>query len=102
GRVDALGKGKGIRDADRTERLAIFELYGTLCGEAGVPVLDALLNPKGGLFGRKEDPELRACAAVALGRVGSTSAQQALSRAAGEKDVIVRNAVARAMRGGNA
>jgi len=47
----------------------------------------------------REDPELRACAAVALGRIKSNSAQEALRKAANEKDVVVRNAVSRALRG---
>lgn len=101
-RVEATVKGREIRDADRTERLAFFELFGTLCGDGGVPYLDGLLNAKGGLFARKEDPELRASAAVALGRIGTASAREALQRAEGDKDVIVRNAVGRALRGGGA
>jgi hypothetical protein len=99
-KVTAAVKSKEIRDADRTERLAMFELFGILCGDGGVPYLAEVLNGKSGLFGRKEDPELRACAAVALGRVGTARAQAALQASAGEKDVVVRNAVARAMRGG--
>jgi len=99
-KVEAAVKGRELREADRTERLAFFELYGTLCGDAGVGFLDGLLNAKGGLFARKEDPELRACAAVALGRIGTASAREALHRADGDKEVIVRNAVSRAMRGG--
>ena len=100
GRVGAAVKSKDIREADRTERVLMFELYGTICGDGGVPFLDDLLNGKGGLFGRKEDPDIRACAAAALGKVSSLKAQQALQRALGEKDVIVRNAVNRATRGG--
>ncbi|MDQ8154097.1 MAG: HEAT repeat domain-containing protein [Gemmatimonadota bacterium] len=99
-RVEAAVKGKELRDADRTERLAFFELYGTLCGDGGVVYLDGILNAKGGLFARKEDPELRACAAVALGRIGSAAARDSLQRADGDKDVIVRNAVSRALKGG--
>lgn len=99
-KVEAVVKGKELREADRTERLAFFELYGTLCGDAGIPFLDGLLNAKGGLFTRKEDPELRACAAVALARVGSAAARESLQRADGDKEVIVRNAVSRALRGG--
>jgi HEAT repeat protein len=91
-----------LREADRTERLAFFELYGALCGDAGVPFLDGLLNAKGGLFARKEDPELRACVAVALGRVGTAAARESLQRADGDKEAIVRNAVNRALRGGTA
>ena len=99
-RVSQMVKSKEIRDADRTERLALFELYGILCGDGGVPFLDELLNGKGGLFARKEDPEIRACAAVALGKVATQRAQDVLHKALGEKDVIVRSAVARALRGG--
>lgn len=99
-KVETVVKGKGIRETDRTERLAFFELYGTLCGDAGIPFLDGLLNAKGGLFGRKEDAELRACAAVALSHIGSTGAKESLRRAEGDKEVIVRNAVSRALRGG--
>ena len=98
-KVEAVVKGKDIQKADRTERLAFFELYGTLCGDAGVPFLEGILNAKGGIFARREDPELRACAAVALGRVGSAGARDALRRADADKDVIVRNAVGRALRG---
>lgn len=97
-RVAAVVKSGEIRDADRTERLAMFELFGLLCGDGGIPVLDELLNPKGGLFSRREDPELRACAAVALGKIGTARARECLNRAASEKDVVVRNAVARALR----
>lgn len=100
GRVTQAIKSREIRDADRTERLAMFELFGVLCGESGVSYLDELLNGKSGMFGRKEDAEIRACAAVALGKVGSAKAKEALNRASGEKDVVVRNAVSRAMRGG--
>jgi hypothetical protein len=99
-RVTQVVKSREIRDADRTERLALFELFGLLCGDGGVAYLDEILNPKGGLFARKEDPEFRACAAVALGRVGTARAQEALQKAAGEKEVVIRTAVARALRGG--
>lgn len=100
-KVEAAVKGRELREADRTERLAFFELYGALCGDSGVGYLDGLLNAKGGLFARKEDPELRACAAVALGRVGTPAARESLQRAEGDKDVVVRNAVGRALRGGS-
>ena len=94
--------GKGAKDADRTERIALFELYGSICGDAGVALLDGILSAKGGLFARKEDPELRACAAVALGKIGSAAARSVLEKSVGEKDVIVKAAVSRALRGGNA
>ena len=100
-KLDAIVKGRALRDANLTEKMAMFEAYGALCGDEGVAALDAMLNGKS-LFGRREDSELRACAAVALGKVSSARAQEALRRATSEKDVIVRNAVNRALRGGPA
>ena len=35
-RLEAVVKGEGIRDADLTEKMAFFEAYGALCGDAGV------------------------------------------------------------------
>jgi hypothetical protein len=99
-KLDAVVKGRAIRDADLTEKMAVFEAYGALCGEDGVAPLDALVHGKS-LFGRREDSELRACAAVALGRINSPRAQESLRRAANEKDVVVRNAASRALRGGS-
>lgn len=98
-RLEAAVKGKAVRDADLTEKMAFFEGYGALCGDGGVPHLDSVLNGKG-FLGRREDPEVRACAAMALGRVGTPKAQEALRKASAEKDVVVRNAVMRALRGG--
>ena len=98
-RVEHAVKGKALRGADLTERTAFFEAFGAMCGDGGVPFLDGILNGKG-LFGAREDPELRACAAIALGRVGTKKAQESLQKAAAEKDVVVRNAVARALRQG--
>jgi HEAT repeat protein len=97
-RLEVIVKGKSVREMDLTEKMALFEAYGSLCGEGGVPYLDGTLNGKS-LFGRREDSELRACAAVALGRIKTASAQAALQKAAGEKDVVVRNAVSRALKG---
>jgi hypothetical protein len=99
GRLEGVVKGRGLRDSDLTEKMAFFEAYGSLCGDGGIPQLDTMLNGKG-FLGRREDSEIRACAAVALGRIGSEKATAALRKAAAEKDVIVRNAVTRALRGG--
>ena len=79
--------------------MALFEAFGGLCGDAGVAELDGILNARG-LLGAKETPEMRACAARALGLVGTRTAMAALQNSAEIKDVVVRSAVARAMRGG--
>jgi HEAT repeat protein len=97
-RLSQALKRKEVRTADLGEKMALFEAYGTLCGDTGVPVLDGMLNARG-LLGAKESPELRACAARALGLVGTPAAQGALERAQDTKDLVVRSAVARALRG---
>jgi len=98
-RIEAAIKGKDLRDSNLTEKMAFFEAFGILSGDAGITLLDGLLHAKG-FMGKRDDPEIRACAAMALGKIGSAKAIQSLNRAAGEKDVIVRNAVSRAIRGG--
>ena len=97
-KIESIIKAKAIREMDLTEKMTFFESYGALCGDDGVVHCDGILNGKG-LLGRREDPELRACAAVALGRIGSAKALEALRKATAEKDVVVRNAVGRALRG---
>jgi hypothetical protein len=98
-KLESVVKGRWIREADLTEKMAFFEAYGSLCGEAGISALDSMLNSKG-FITKKEDAEIRACAAIALGRVGTERATEALRKAAADKDFIVRNAVTRALRGG--
>jgi hypothetical protein len=97
-RLTNIVKSRDMRSTDRTERIAFFEAYGALCGESGVPFLDGLLNGRGGLFSRRGDVDARVCAALALGQVGSKTAQDSLQRALAEKDPLVRNAVNRALR----
>lgn len=100
-RIEAAIKGKELRESNLTEKMAFFEAFGLLSGDAGIPLLDGLLHSKG-FMGKRDDSEIRACAAMALGKVGSAKALESLGRAANEKDVIVRNAVSRAIRGGGA
>lgn len=100
-KIEGIINGKRLPTADLTEKMAFFEAFGALCGDAGVPMLDGLLNRKG-FFTKAGDAEVRACAARALGRVGTSAALDALRRASSDKDVLVRSAVARALRGGSA
>jgi HEAT repeat protein len=97
---DALGgliRSKQIRFADITEKVAVFEAYGMSAQDAGVELLDDLLNKKG-LLGKRESTEMRAAAALGLGRIGSTAARAALERAAQDEDPVVRSNVNRALR----
>ena len=96
-RVESLVIGAKLKQADLTEKMAFFEAFGALVGGKGVPTLEKLLVAKG-LLGKKEDPETRACAAMALGKIRTPEARAVLERAAQDKEPLVRNAVSRAMR----
>lgn len=97
-RIAEVVRGKSMRERDLTEKMAFFEAYGSLVGESGVASLDGILN-SGGFLRRKEDPQTRACAAMALGKIGTPSARASLEKASSDKEALVRNAVNRALRG---
>jgi HEAT repeats len=96
-RLEAALESRRLREADLTERIAFFEAYGGLAGPEGVALLDRILNGKSWL-GRRETGEMRACAALGLGRIRHPSAEKALSAAAADPDPVVRSAVGRALR----
>lgn len=98
-RVESAVKGKALREADLTEKMAMFEAFGALSGDGGVSLLDGILNGKG-FLGKREGPDDRACAAMALGRIGTDRATEALRRASNDKEIVVRNAVNKALRAG--
>lgn len=99
-KVEAVVTGKAVREADLTEKMACFETYGLLARDEGVEQLAALLNGRSMVLRRRIDPELRACAAMALGKIGTHAALAALRAAAADKDVRVRSAIGRALREG--
>jgi HEAT repeat protein len=86
-----------MKDADLTEKMAFYEAYGAVGGNAAVERLDQVLNDKG-FLGRRAHPELRACAALGLAKVGTPAAREALERGARDEDPVVRNAVSRALK----
>jgi hypothetical protein len=97
-RLERAIKGRLSRDGTSAEKNAFFDAYVTLAGEAAVPLLEGILLPRG-LLARKEDPITRAGAATALGKLASGRALDVLRKAAGDKDIVVRSAAARALRG---
>ena len=99
GSLRAAVTGRDIRAADLTEMVAFFEAYGVVGGADAVPVLQKLLQG-GGVLGRGEPSEVRACAALALGKIGTKDALDALQRASNETDPVIRSAVNRALRAG--
>jgi len=97
-RIEAAVMGTKLKDADLTEKMTFFEAYGSLAGAAGIPALEKMLVPKSGLLARKEDPETRACAAMALGKIRTPAARDVLQKVTQDKEALVRNAVNRALR----
>jgi hypothetical protein len=97
-RIESAVVGNKLRNADLTEKIAFYEAYGALAGVAGIAVLERMLLSRGGLLTRREDPQTRACAAMALGKIRSPEARAVLELALTDKEVLVRNAVGRALR----
>lgn len=98
GRIESAIDGKALRDADLTEKMAFFEAYGLIGGADAVATLVPILLGRA-LFRKRHDPEIRACAALALGKIGTPEATRALEAARDDKDVLVRNAAVKALRG---
>ncbi|MFL5516591.1 MAG: HEAT repeat domain-containing protein [Gemmatimonadales bacterium] len=96
-RVEAIVLGKAVKEMDLTEKMAFFEAYGAIAGASGLKPLSALLLPRG-MLRMKEASEVRACAAIAIGKIRTPEAREVLQRAADDKDLVVRNAVSRALR----
>lgn len=97
-KVEAVVTGKAVRDADLTEKMACFETFGLLARDDGVEQLAGILGGRSLLLRRRIDPELRACAAMALGKIGTPKALAVLRGAMDDKDVRVRSAINRALR----
>lgn len=96
--LEQILRRKETQHADLSEKVALFDAYGLLSGDAGVPLLDSLLNGRS-LMRFRQPSEIRGCAARALGLLGTPAAMTALQRAADSKDLVVRTAVQRAGRG---
>lgn len=89
---------KDLESRDLSERRVLFEAYAAVAGASGVDTLEPFLLGKRG-FGRRPSPETRACAAVALGAIGTPAARFALEKGANDRDPLVRSASGAALRG---
>jgi HEAT repeat protein len=96
-KLEGIVSGKDIRSADVSEKVAFFEAYGLVGDAEAIAVLDKLLNGRG-FLGRREPSDIRAAAALALGKVADAAARNALMKASQEEDPVVRSAVNRALR----
>jgi HEAT repeat protein len=90
-------KGREIRSADITEKVAVFQAYGMVAEADGLTLLDGLLNSKG-FLGKREPTEIRAAAALALGHIPGADARASLTKASQDEDPVVRSNVNRALR----
>jgi hypothetical protein len=97
-RIEGVVIGKSVKAMDLTEKMAFFEAYGAIAGANALKTLGGILLQRG-LLKMKEPPETRACAAMALGRIKTPEARELLQKAAEDKELVVRNAAARALRG---
>jgi HEAT repeat protein len=93
----SIVKGRFIRTADISEKVAVFEAYGIVAEADGLEVLDELLNGKG-FLGKREPTDIRAAAALALGRIAGEEARAVLEKATQDDDPVVRSNVNRALR----
>lgn len=96
-RIEPVVQGKLPRVIDLTERMRFFEAYAQIAGAGALEVLSQMLSA-GGLFKRREVPEVRACAALAIARIRSPAARELLEKHKDDKELVVRNAVSRALR----
>lgn len=96
-RVESIVMGKAVKELDLTEKMAFFEAYGSIAGVSALKTLSDMLLPRG-LLKFRQSSDTRACAAIALGRIRTPEAREVLARAADDKDLVVRNAVNRALR----
>ncbi len=97
-RVEEVVQGKGRKDLDFNERRAFFEAYGAIAGAGGLGVLRDLIVRRG-FFRRKQSADVRMCAALGLGKIGTADARTVLESVAEDNDRQVRNAVTAALRG---
>jgi HEAT repeat protein len=96
-RIEGVVLGKAVKGMDLTEKMAFFEAYGAIAGVTALKSLSSILLQRG-LLKMKQPPETRACAAMAIGRIKTPEAREVLQKAVDDKELVVRNAVNRALR----
>jgi hypothetical protein len=97
GALEEILEGQDLEERDLGEKRALFETYATVAGQGGVPLLTTFLQGKGGFGRRASTSDIRACAAVALGQIGTPPARKALEKALRDRDPVVRSAAKRAL-----
>lgn len=90
-RLEGLLFGETDGGWDRLERRALFEAYGSFAGDAALPKIRELLEPRG-LFRRRAQPDIRACALFGLGKIRSFDARLLVDTYTSDKEPVVRSA----------
>jgi HEAT repeat protein len=98
GRLEEMIQDKDLESRDLGEKRVLFEAFGVLAGPSGTARLKTLIRGRAGLGRRGPSSDTRACAAVALGMIGTPPAREALETALRDRDPVVRTAAARALR----
>ncbi len=96
-RIEQVVLRRGHKSMDFNEKRAFFEAYGSIAGAAAVKPLGGMLRVRG-IFRRKRSSEVRMCAALGLGKVGTPEARAILERVQDDRDRQVKNAVGAALR----
>jgi HEAT repeat protein len=91
GRLESLLFDGAGQAWERSEQRAMFEAYGAAAGNAAVPRLTALLEPRG-VFRRRAAADVLASALFALGRVRTSEARVVVQRFVADKEPVVRSA----------
>jgi len=96
-RIEQVVLKRGHKSMDFNEKRAFFEAYGSIAGAAAIRPLGTMLRARG-IFRRKRSSEVRMCAALGLGKVGTPEALDILERVQNDRDRQVKNAVGAALR----
>ena len=94
--LEARLQDKALLEISDAERMAIFEAYARIGGEAAVPLLARFLTGRAPL-GRRWPSELRVCAARVLPLTESRAGKAALIKASRDDDDAVRRVAQRAL-----
>ncbi len=97
-RLESVVRGKSRLTLERSERLQYFEAYAEVAGPSGLDALTRVLEPRGWIR-RRAPADIRTCAVYALGRIRTPEARAVLERNERDKELSVRNAVSRILRG---
>ncbi len=94
--LEAILTAREFRSVALGDKLALVDAYARAGGVQSVPLLHRLLNGRR-VLRHRETPDVRACAARALGSITAPEAQAALQKAVDDAEPAVRTAVKRAL-----